>query len=788
MRQSSKTIIDALRNRRTYFDGGYGSLFQSRGLRPGTPPELLNIENSRLVTEAHHEYAIAGCDFITTNTFGVNSIKYDNYEEIITNAIKAAEEGIKGTDANIVFDVGPLGKLLKPLGDLDFEDAVGIFYNTIRFAVGFESVGAILIETMNDSYETKAAVIAAKEASDLPVFVTNAYDSTGKLMTGASPAAMVALLEGLRVDALGINCSLGPDLMFPIVDEIIRCSSLPVIVNPNAGLPAFVEGRTIYNIGPDEFSDKMVEIAKKGVNTLGGCCGTTPDYIAKVIEKTNQIPFSEITEKDITVVSSYTHTVTIDREPVIIGERINPTGKPRLKEALKNNDYTMIIDEASRQVECGADILDVNTGIPEINEKETMVSVVTEIQKITDVPLQIDSSNPEAIEAAMRIYNGKPLINSVNGKNDVMETVFPLIKKYGGSVIALTLDENGIPDSVEKRVEIAHRIVEKASEYGISQKDIIIDPLAMTISSNHLNATITIDTIKTLHIEGFHTVLGVSNISFGLPRRDIVNSTFFISALESGLSCAIINPFDERMIQSLISYKLLHGWDTSCVGYLSYVSECSDKSDHPNDSIVTLSHAVIKGMKESAKMAAKELVKNNDPIKIINEEIVPALNTIGESYEAGKTYLPQLLMSADAAQGAIEVLKRMIPKGISKLKGDVILATVKGDIHDIGKNIVKVLLESYGFNVFDLGKDVSAEKVLECVKSSGCKIVGLSALMTTTVASMEETIALLHSFDPDIRVCVGGAVMNQEYADSINADKYCRDAMDTVKYVTEYYS
>lgn len=803
-------INNLIRQKRTYFDGGFGSLLQERGLPAGKAPELWNTENPDAILNIHKEYVRAGCDFITANTFGVNPIKYPGtYRELICAALNIARDAVSGSRAKIALDIGPLGRLLRPLGDLGFEDAVKAFSDVIGYAASLGIADLIIIETMNDSLETKAAVLAAKESSDLAVFVTNAYDAGGKLMTGASPEAMVAMLEGLGADAIGINCSLGPELMLPIVARIAENASIPVIVSPNAGLPAYIEGKTVYTLSAETFADSMAQIAKCGASILGGCCGTTPEYIEKLIGRTKDIALPVITEKNITAVSSYTHAVRIADKPIVIGERINPTGKPRLKEALRNGDMSLVISEAVRQADAGAHILDVNTGLPEIDEREAMLCAVQEIQKVTDLPLQLDSSDPAVLEAAMRLYNGKPLVNSVNGKAEVMEAVLPLVKKYGGTVIALTLDEDGIPSTAAKRVAIAERIAEKAREYGIAKKDIVVDPLALTVSSDKQSPAVTLEAIRLLTERGFHTSLGVSNVSFGLPRRDIVNSSFFLAALEAGLSMAILNPFDGRMQEALFAYRLLHGMDEGCADYIGFAADrkesVSSVSAPGSPSMqatagaqavpgaqtasgeMSLREAVLRGMKELAAAACSREECIRDPLGKIDGEIIPALSEIGASFEAGKAYLPQLLMSAEAAQEAIGILKRYIPSAGDKERGKMILATVKGDIHDIGKNIVKVLLESYGFSVIDLGKDVAPETVLACVKESGCRLVGLSALMTTTVPAMEETTKMLHDFDPQIRVCVGGAVLTQEYADSIGADKYCADAMDTVRYAAEYY-
>lgn len=775
-------LRELIKKERLYFDGGFGTLLQKMGLEAHTPPEMWNLTNPDKVTKVHKEYIDAGSNIITTNTFGINRDKYVNYEEMIVGAVNCAKKAREGKDnVFIALDIGPTGRMLKPLGDLEFEDAYDLFRANICAAK--EEVDLIIIETMNDSYETKAAVLAAKECSDLPVFVTNVYDKSGKLMTGASPQAMIAMLEGLGVDAIGMNCSFGPDAMLEIIDLFRENASAPLIANPNAGLPQVVNGETVYDINEDEFASYMVELAKKGVSILGGCCGTTPEHIRKMVERTKDIPLAVLEKKQHSTVSSYTHAVEIGDAPILIGERINPTGKPKLKEALRTGDLNYILKEGIEQADKGAHILDVNVGLPEIDEAEMMKNAVTQLQSVLDIPLQLDSSNPDVLEKSMRIYNGKPLINSVNGNDESMERIFPLVKKYGGCVIALTMDKSGIPESAEKRVEIAMRIIEKAAEYGIEKKDIIVDPLCLSVSSDKTSAIVTLEAVRLLKEAGIKTSLGVSNVSFGLPKREIINCSFFNSALENGLNCAIMNPHSKEMMNVYYAFRTLHGFDDGCSDYINYVSSEEEIKETVKIDDLTLSQAIISGLKESAVKAALAELKQNTPLDIINNQIVPALNKTGKSFEEKKTYLPQLLMSAEAASAAFEVLKENLPKDEENTGGAIILATVKGDIHDIGKNIVKVLLESYGFKVYDLGRDVPAQEICDCVETTQCEFVGLSALMTTTVPAMEETIKSVHSRFPNVKVLVGGAVLTQEYADMINADKYCADAMDAVYYL-----
>ena len=606
-------------------------------------------------------------------------------------------------------------------------------------------------------------------------------------MTGADPAAMVALLEGLGVDALGVNCSLGPDKMLPVVEQLCKYSSVPVIVNPNAGLPSTKNGKTEFNINAETFSDCMRKIAVSGAAVLGGCCGTTPEFIKKTVEKTADIPLN-ITEKNYTLVSSYTHAHEVGgKKPTLIGERINPTGKPKFKEALRRNDIPYIVNEGLSQAEKGVHILDVNVGLPKIDEKEMMIRAVLQLQAVCELPLQIDSTAPAVLEGAMRIYNGKPLVNSVNGDEENMESVFPLVKKYGGTVIALTLDKGGIPETAAERFAIAEKIIARAAEYGIAKKDIVADPLALTVSSNQESANITLDTVKMLKNAGIRTSLGVSNISFGLPHRETVNSVFFTAALCAGLDCAIMNPFAEGMLNAYYAFNALTGRDAACAEYISYAAGITDTAVTAGEAL-GLKAAVIKGLREQAVKAAHELAENTPPLEIINNYIIPALDTVGNDFENKKAYLPQLLMSAEAASAAFEVIKEKLPPKSESSDRKVILATVKGDIHDIGKNIVKVMLESYGFTVCDLGRDVPPEAVVKAALEENCRLVGLSALMTTTVPSMEETIKQLKKADPKIKTIVGGAVLTQEYADMIGADYYGRDAMESVRCAEKFYS
>lgn len=787
-----------LKDNIVYLDGGTGTLLQQKGLRPGEHPERLNITNPDLITEVHRDYFNAGSNVVCANTFGANRLNFSSEElegiikAAFENARTAREQSTFAGEKFIALDLGSTGRLLKPLGDLDFEDAVEILGETVKYG---EKYGAdlVFIETMNDSYETKAAVLAAKENSSLPVIVSNAYGEDGKLMTGASPAAMVAMLEGLGVDALGANCSYGPKQLRPVIEELLENASVPVILKPNAGLPKSVDGQTVFDVEPSEFADEIAELVKKGVRLIGGCCGTTPKYIEALKKKTDALSSVRLTDKNITAVSSYTRCVKFDNDPVLIGERINPTGKKRLKQALAENDLDYILSEAVGQQEKGVHILDVNVGLPEINEAEMLERVICELQAVTDLPLQADTSDITAMEAALRRYNGKAMINSVNGKEESMKAVFPLVKKYGGLVVALTLDENGIPEASDGRVKIAEKIISTAKEYGIEKKNLIFDTLAMTVSADENAAVTALDALRKIKTQlGCHTSLGVSNVSFGLPGRDTVNSIFFSLALENGLSAAIMNPYSAEMMKAYYAYRVLKGLDKNCSDYIAHgdLVACAPSAPAVSKTFADtaeyrseLQHAVIKGFKDKAAELTKELLKSTPALEIVNGEIIPALNTVGEGFEKKTVYLPQLLMSAEAAKSAFNVIKAsMSDDKKSGGKAVIVIATVKGDIHDIGKNIVKLLLENYDFTVIDMGKDVSPDAIVEKAVEVHADFVGLSALMTTTVPAMEETIALLHKKAPWCKIIVGGAVLTREYADMIGADKYAKDAMESVRY------
>ena len=805
-------IRDEFGKRMLFFDGGMGSLLQERGLKQGELPETWNLKKPEELIRIHREYLEAGADIVLANTFGANRFKYDNLDEIIAAGIANAKTAVResGKKAYVALDMGPTGKLLKPMGTLDFEEAVSVYAEVVRAG---EKAGAdlILIETMSDTYELKAAALAAKENSSLPVMATVVFDEGHKLLTGASPENVVALLEGLRVDALGINCGLGPKQMKSIFERLARFASVPLIIMPNAGLPRVENGRTVYDVDPAEFAEDMAEIIAMGAWFAGGCCGTTPAHIRALTEKCRNFVPKALTKKDDTIVTSYSKAVLLGGKPAIIGERINPTGKSKFKQALRDNNMEYILEEGVKQADAGADILDVNVGLPEIDEVAMMKQTVYELQGILPLPLQIDTTNAEAMEAAMRIYNGKPMINSVNGKEEVMKEIFPLVRKYGGVVVGLTLDEAGIPTTAEGRLTIAEKIYRTAESYGIERKNIVIDALTMTMSTDDTSAGTTLEVVKKIKEQGGRTVLGVSNISFGLPHREILNAAFFSMAMSAGLSAGIINPNVASMRQAYDTYCVLGGFDSQCMNYIekyaalqtvttlapagaagtangtagSSTGAGAAGGNGAAGSMPALQNAIVKGLKEQAYRGTKEaLASGRDTMDVINGELIPALDIVGQAFEKGTMFLPQLLMSAEAAKAGFAAIKEYVESTGTRQekKGTVVIATVKGDIHDIGKNIVKVLLENYGFNVIDLGKDVPPEAVVEAVQQSGARLVGLSALMTTTVASMEETIKQLREKVPGCKVMVGGAVLTPEYADMIGADYYAKDAMQSVHY------
>lgn len=785
-----KTLKERINTEWLFFDGALGTMLQKKGLAAGQCPEMWNLDHPEILIEIHKAYLEAGAHIINANTFGANRCKIENVKEVVTAGISLAKQAVQEShrqDAYVALDIGPTGKLLAPMGDLDFEEAVSIFAEMVR-AGAKAGADLVLIETMSDSYEAKAALLAAKENCDLPVFITFIFDENHRLLSGGSVQSVIPMCEGLKADAVGINCGLGPAQMLPIVKEIVQISSLPVIVNPNAGLPRQLGNQTVYDLSDDEFAFLMKEIAALGVQGVGGCCGTTPSTIKTMVQTIRNCPFQPIAPKKMTWVTSYSQAVQIGPKPVVIGERINPTGKKRLKEALRNQEYEYILSQALEQEIAGAHILDVNVGLPEIDEPSMMKEMICQIQSVTACPLQIDTGNIEALEQALRIYNGRPMVNSVNGKLESMESVFPLIQKYGAVVVGLCLDEQGIPEQAKQRVEIAKKIYHKAEEYGIPSKDIVIDGLAMTISSSSQAGVVALETIDQISRElNGYTILGVSNISFGLPQREIINSHFLSMALTKGLSCAIINPNSEDMMKSYRSYLALQALDPQCKGYIGAYGAVPTQKFTDSSENMTLKQAIQAGLKGRAEQLTLELLNQKDPLEIVDAELIPALDQVGKEYESGILFLPQLLMSAEAAKLSFSAIKEKMPQDNKVAKGRIVLATVQGDIHDIGKNIVKVLLENYGYDVIDLGKDVAPEQIVSCVKNENISLVGLSALMTTTVVNMEKTIRLLHEQAPHVKIMVGGAVLNPEYAKMIHANHYAPDAMGSVRYADQVF-
>ncbi len=794
-------FIKQLGKQLLFFDGGMGTLLQERGLMAGEIPETWNILHPEIIRQIHKEYLLAGSNIISANTFGVNTFKCKNLEysvkELVTAGIRLVREAMEEVHSNqpmyAALDIGSIGKLLKPLGEISFDEAYKTFQEIV---IAGDQAGAdlILIETVSDSYEIKAAVLAAKENSNLPVIVTMIFDENGKLLTGGDVASVTAMLEGLGVDAIGFNCGLGPQQMKKLLPQLTACCSLPIVMNPNAGLPVMVNGQTVFQVEPKEFAQSVKYLVEMGANVVGGCCGTTPAHIKCVVELCKNMEIAPITDKKLTVVSSYNHAVYFSRKPLIIGERINPTGKSKFKQALRDHDMEYLYKEGLTQEEKGAHILDINVGLPEIDEPMLMEEAVTGIQAIIDLPLQIDTSDTEAMERGLRYYNGKPMLNSVNGKKESMEQVFPIAKKYGAVLVCLCLDEDGIPETVEGRLQVAEKIVKTAAQYGIPKKNLVMDALVLTISTGKDNANVTLEAMRRIRYEmGLHTVLGVSNISFGLPERSRINTAFFTMAMNNGLSAGIVNPSSEPMMSAYYSFNALIGEDDQCSAYIANASQAMDKPNVPSatkSSALTLEEAIIKGLAESASEETTKLLKQNiEALSIINEKLIPALDVVGKGFEEKKMFLPQLLMSAEAAKASFEAIKTTLSRQgkDSESKGKIVIATVKGDIHDIGKNIVKTLLENYGFEMIDLGKDVDPEQILKTVQEQQVKLVGLSALMTTTVVNMEATIKLLREHHVNCKVMVGGAVLTQEYADMIGADFYSKDAMGSVRYANELY-
>lgn len=809
--ETRQRLLDKLGKELLVFDGAMGSQLHARGSLPGELPEECNIDHTDWIVDIHANYLESGASCILTNTLGSNRFHLEDSKYSVREVIDAAvyngraaierersrceREGID-KECFLFFNIGPLGQLLAPIGTLSFEDAYDAFAEQVDLVK--DSVDGVLIETMSDPYEIKAAVLAVKEHSDLPVLACMTYDANGRTLTGTTPEAAVTLLEGLGVDGLGVNCSLGPKELVPVVEKILAVTRKPVIVEPNAGLPVYTDGKTSYNVTVEEFATYIRGFVESGISAFGGCCGTTPEYIRACLQELRDTPFVPRVNASQTRVCGPTDCVRIGDRTVVCGERLNPTGKKKLKEALANHRLDEVFSEAIAQEKAGAHVLDVNVGVPGIDEAQTMTEVIRGLQEIIRLPLQIDSSDPEVLERACRVYNGKPMINSVNGKQSVMEAVFPIARKYGGVVIALTVGENGIPDSADGRVAIAERIIKTAASYGIDKSDIIVDCLVLTASAQQDGALQTLDAVRRVREAlGVHTILGVSNISFGLPNRPLINKTFLGMALYAGLDVPIINPLDRELMGVIDAFEVLSAKDRDSTDYVrrhagdintavqgSYIDTnrtVNDTSSGASSHDESIGALVRSGRKDIIAHAVERELDDAQPLSIINELLIPALREVGDLYEKGTIFLPQLISAAEAAKTAFGVLnERIVSEGKSEGKGPVLLATVEGDIHDIGKNIVKVVLESYGFAVIDLGKDVPTNKVVSAALQYRPKLIGLSALMTTTVTSMKKTIEALKDIPDICPVIVGGAVLTGDVARGIGADFYAKDAMETV--------
>ncbi|MCI8285387.1 MAG: dihydropteroate synthase [Firmicutes bacterium] len=779
-----------------------GTMLQAAGLKLGERPEALCITDPDIVANVHRQYIESGSRIIYANTFGANAHKLQStgysVSEIIPAAVQAALTAA-GSDALVALDIGPIGEMLEPYGTLSFESAYDI-YKEMIIAGNKAGADLIVFETMTDLYEVKAGVLAAKENCNLPVFVTMTFEKSGRTFTGCTVESMACLLEGLGADALGINCSLGPDEIYPIAKRLVASTDLPIIIKANAGLPDPETGE--YNVDAEMFAKSMDQFADLGVKYVGGCCGTSPEYIKAIKNRlSGRTPTKRSPIKRISQICTPSTVVPINQVRVI-GERINPTGKKRFKQALIEKDTDYILNQGIQQMEAGADILDVNVGLPEINEKDMMIHVIKELQAVVDIPLQIDSSDSEAIEAGLRVCNGKPIVNSVNGEPEVLERILPLVKKYGAAVVGLALDSNGIPMKAEERFEIARRIVETAMSYGIKKEDIFIDCLTLTVSAQQAEAAETLKAVRMVKEKlGVHTVLGVSNISFGLPYRELINHSFLMLAMGNGLDLPIINPNTESMMNAVLAFNVLNNIDKDSAKYIEKFADYTppthgvstgttqpitgntgvESNNSGNSAVGALNHAIDKGLKEEAANSARSMLSTLNELDIINDYLIPALDRVGDRFEKGKIFLPQLLNSAAAASEAFEVIKLHIAKNGAETvsKGKIIIATVKGDIHDIGKNIVKVILENYGYTVIDLGKDVEPQLVVDTAINENVKLIGLSALMTTTLNSMEDTIKALRNSGHECKIMVGGAVLTADYAEKIGADYYAKDAKES---------
>lgn len=766
------------------FDGGFGTMLQKYGMTAGQKPDLLNLTDPALIKKIHSEYVAAGADIVTTNTFGANAYKLGNdasVEEVVSAAVRIAKDsGAK----SVALDIGPIGTLLEPYGHISFGQAYEMFRSQV-IAGAKAGADAVIIETMSDLLEAKAAVLAVKENSSLPVFVTMTYAEDGRTFLGTDPVSATVTLCALGVDAVGVNCSLGPESLGPVIKQILDYATVPVIVQPNAGLPVIENGDTVYRIKPEDFCKNMEEFVDSGVRIVGGCCGTTPEFTAALRKMLSGKTFSPMLPPKYTAFSSARKTVILSDSTAVIGERINPTGKKKMKEALRTENYAYIYDEALAQEKAGADILDVNAGLPEINETAVLSELVKQLQQITPLPLQIDSSDPQAIEASVRIYAGKPIINSVNGKQESLDTILPIAKKYGAAVVGLTLDENGIPETAQERLKVAEKIVAAAEKYGISKENVLIDCLVLTASTNQ---DIVMQTLRAVTLVkeklGVKTVLGVSNVSFGLPERELINTTFLAAAFGAGLDMPILNPLSESYMKAVSAFKVLNNEDRSAE---NFITSLNSGENSPAENAQTVRSAIISGLKGKTGTLTAEMLKTQSATDIINSHFIPALDEVGRKFEKGEFFLPQLMASAEAVKEGFNVIKSTCSTDIKHDKGRIVIATVKGDIHDIGKNIVCMLLENYGYDVIDLGRDTDPQLIVDTVLQQNIRLVGLSALMTTTVRNMTVTIEKLRAAGADCKVIVGGAVLNEEYAKLVGADYYAKDAAETVRIAAEVF-
>lgn len=786
----------------TFIDGGMGTLLQAAGLKAGEESCLWNISHPEVIRKIHADYVDSGAQVIYANTFGASPLKLQvsaaEREAIITAGVRLAKEAAAGySDVKVAIDIGPSGRLLAPAGDLSLSDAIAAFAEQIKIGAA-AGADLVAIETMGDTRELKAAIIAAKETCSLPIYATVALGEDGKLLTGATVECVAALLEPLGVAAYGFNCGLGPDKLLPYVERLAKVATRPIIVKANAGLPKVIDGKTVFTVGPEEFARHAVQLVAAGASIVGGCCGTTPAHIAAVKKACSGEAIHNPNRSDTsiprTVISSGSKVLElVPHKGVIIGERINPTGRRALKEAYRNGDTAYILREAVSQVEDGAVALDVNCGVPGVDEAKLLEETIECVQSVVSEPVVIDSSHSEALRRGLRCVNGKPLVNSVNGKQESMDSVLPLVQKYGGAVVALCLDENGIPDTARGRVEIARRIIAEGAKYGLTKNDFVVDALTLAVSAQPNAALITLETVRLLTEElGVNTILGVSNVSFGLPNRPALNAAMLTLAKEAGLSAAIYNPFATQESHDPMAIDVLLARDKDCAAWIAANANVSTAAVATPASAAAandLAAAIRHGLCADAQAAAAARLANNTQavaaVMALTNDIVAALEEVGKGFEKGSIFLPQLLMAADAAGAAFSVVKSALPAAACKTSRPIVLATVKGDIHDIGKNIVRSLLENYGFPVIDLGRDVPPERIVEVAHTKDAFLVGLSALMTTTVGAMAETIRQLRVAQLNCKICVGGAVLTADFAASINADFYAKDAMCTVRYAEQ---